>query len=64
VLRLDAVAGVLRHAAAPSLAESFRVAIDGLAVAEGMGACGTAAARAEVVIVEDTESDPLTGPRP
>jgi c-di-GMP-specific phosphodiesterase len=60
VLRLDAACGVLRHVAAPSLPDSFRSAIDGLAVGEGMGACGTAAARIEMVVVEDTETDPLT----
>ena len=60
VLHLDPDAGILRHAAAPSLPESFRTAIDGLAVGEGMGACGTAAARNEIVVVADTSIDPLT----
>ena len=60
VLHLDPEAGILRHAAAPSLPESFRAAIDGLAVGEGVGACGTAAARNEIVVVADTSVDPLT----
>ena len=51
---------VLRHAAAPSLAATFRKAIDGLPIGEGVGACGTAAARGEEVVVEDVRGDALT----
>jgi diguanylate cyclase (GGDEF)-like protein/PAS domain S-box-containing protein len=50
----------LRHAAAPSLPAAFQRAIDGLPIAVGMGACGTAAARLETVIVEDMRTDALT----
>lgn len=59
---LTAAAGerVLRHAAAPSLAPTFRTAIDGLPIGEGVGACGTAAARGEDVIVADVLNDILT----
>jgi c-di-GMP-specific phosphodiesterase len=60
VLLLDRSAGVLRHGAAPSLPAGFRAAIDGLPVGEGMGACGTAAARADTVVVGDAFTDPLT----
>ena len=60
VLLAEPVEGVLHHAAAPSLPRSFRAAIDGLPIAEGSGACGSAAARNEMVVVEDTLSDPLT----
>jgi diguanylate cyclase (GGDEF)-like protein len=59
---LTATAGehVLRHAAAPSLAMTFRKAIDGLSIGEGVGACGTAAARGEEVVVSDVLHDDLT----
>ncbi|MDX6688526.1 MAG: hypothetical protein QOF86_4654 [Baekduia sp.] len=51
---------VLRHAAAPSLPASFTAAIDGLAVGDGQGICGTAAHRREPVVVLDVLTDPLT----
>lgn len=60
VLVLDRAAGVLRHGAAPTLDREYADAIDGLPVGDGMAACGTAAARGEVVIVEDVQTDPLT----
>jgi len=46
VLVLDRELGVLRHGASPTLPDAFITQIDGLPVAEGMGACGTAAAAA------------------
>jgi c-di-GMP-specific phosphodiesterase len=52
--------GRLLHAAAPSLPATFTDALNGLRIAEGMGACGTAAARRQVVIVEDIDANPLT----
>jgi c-di-GMP-specific phosphodiesterase len=60
VLLLDRAAGVLRHGACPSLPRAYSEVIDGLPVAEGSAACGTAAARGEVVIVEDVLTDALT----
>ena len=60
ILLVDEDQGVLRHVAAPSLPASFRRAIDGLPIAIGAGACGTAAARNEPVVVADTLADPLT----
>jgi diguanylate cyclase (GGDEF)-like protein len=51
---------VLRHAAAPSLPEQFRIAIDGLPIDERAGACGRSSALLEDVIVKDTLSDTLT----
>ena len=60
ILLLDPNERVLRHAAAPSLPGAFQEAINGLPVAVGMGACGTAAARGTTVIVEDIMKDPLT----
>ena len=49
----------LRHGAAPSLPAEFNRRIDGLEIAEGAGACGTAAARKKAVVVSDAERDPL-----
>ena len=60
ILLADHEAGVLRHAAAPSLPDAFRRAIDGLPIGEGAGACGTAAALGELVVVEDTLRHPYT----
>ncbi len=51
--------GTLRHAVAPSLPESYCAAIDGIAVAEGRGSCGTAAFRGTSVVVADIATDPL-----
>jgi PAS domain S-box-containing protein len=51
---------LLHHGAAPSLPAAFNDAIEGLRVAEGVGVCGTAAFRKEVVVVEDVTTDPLT----
>ncbi|MEP6965030.1 MAG: PAS domain-containing protein [Polaromonas sp.] len=49
----------LRHGAAASLPAGFVQAIDGLAVAEVVGACGTAAFRKTSVMVGDAMRDPL-----
>ncbi len=49
----------LRHAAAPSLPESYSRAVDGVPVGPRSGSCGTAAYRKENVIVSDIEKDPL-----
>jgi diguanylate cyclase (GGDEF)-like protein len=62
VLLLDRSLGVLRHVASPSLPKRFINAIDGLPVGEGVGVCGTAAARGDVVIASDIRTDPLTQP--
>ncbi|HLH13304.1 MAG TPA: sensor domain-containing diguanylate cyclase, partial [Solirubrobacteraceae bacterium] len=58
VLVLDRSLGVLRHGAAPSMPAEFVRQIDGLPAAEGVGACGTAAARAEVVVSAEVAADP------
>jgi c-di-GMP-specific phosphodiesterase len=60
ILTVDRAAGVLRHAASPSLPRDFADQIDGLPVGDGMAACGTAAGRGTVVIVDDVFADPLT----
>uniref|UniRef100_UPI0035C9B7C2 PAS domain-containing protein n=1 Tax=uncultured Sphingomonas sp. TaxID=158754 RepID=UPI0035C9B7C2 len=49
----------LRHGAAPSLPNAYNDAIDGIAVAQGVGSCGTAAHRKEPVYVTDLATDPL-----
>jgi diguanylate cyclase (GGDEF)-like protein len=62
VLLLDRSLGVLRHVASPSMPKGFTREVDGLPVGEGMGVCGTAAARGAVVIAADVTTDPLTRP--
>jgi c-di-GMP-specific phosphodiesterase len=57
VLLVDNASQRLRHAAAPSLAPAYTTAIDGLPVALGMGACGTAAALREPVVIDDIHTD-------
>ena len=49
----------LRHGAAPSLPESYTAAIDGMAIGPLAGSFGTAAYRAQRVIVSDIATDPL-----
>ncbi|OOG46637.1 histidine kinase [Polaromonas sp. A23] len=49
----------LRHGAAPGLPDDYNRQIDGLEIAEGVGACGTAAFRRQQVVVSDVTSDPL-----
>ena len=60
VLTVDRNAGVLRLCASTSMSLEFSDQIDGIPVGEGMGACGTAAARGQIVAVKDVLSDPLT----
>jgi diguanylate cyclase (GGDEF)-like protein/PAS domain S-box-containing protein len=50
----------LSVAASPSMPPAVGLALDGLPVVDGAGACGTAAATREVTIVEDTLTDPRT----
>jgi len=56
---VDASAHRLRHGAAPSLPSSYTEAIDGVVIGPSAGSCGTAAYRAEPVIVSDITTDPL-----
>ncbi|OUC12961.1 MAG: hypothetical protein B0A82_19630 [Alkalinema sp. CACIAM 70d] len=49
----------LRCAAAPSLPLAYCDAVDGAPIGEGVGSCGTAAFRRDVVIVSDIATDPL-----
>lgn len=57
VLLADEDCQHLHHGAAPSLPDSYNKAVDGLRIANGMGACGTAAYLRQRVIVEDIEND-------
>ena len=59
ILLLDDDGIHLRHGAAPSLAEAYVRAIDGVAIGPTVGSCGTAAYEEEQVIVADTESHRL-----
>lgn len=58
ILLLDQDGKHLRHGAAPSLPDFYNQAVDGLAIGEGVGSCGTAAFRGERVIVEDIMTHP------
>jgi PAS domain S-box-containing protein len=49
----------LRHGAAPSLPKAYTDAIDGAVIGPTAGSCGTAAYRAQQVIVSDIATDPL-----
>ncbi len=49
----------LVHGAAPSLPAAYNDAIDGIEIGPRAGSCGTAAFRDEVVVVSDTQTDPL-----
>jgi GAF domain-containing protein len=49
----------VRHAVAPSLAESYVKAIDGSPIGPKHGSCGTAMFRGKPVIVTDIATDPL-----
>lgn len=59
VLLLDKDGIHLRHGAAPSLAEAYVNAVDGVQIGPKAGSCGTAVHRREAVIVTDIMRDPL-----
>src|SRR5712664_532506 len=59
ILLLDPSTNCLRHGAAPSLPINYAEAIEGLVIGASVGSCGTAAYRAQPVIVSDIASDPL-----
>ena len=59
ILLLDPSTNCLRHGAAPSLPIDYAEAIDGLVIGASVGSCGTAAHRAQPVIVSDIATDPL-----
>jgi PAS domain S-box-containing protein len=55
----DPVSGTLHAGAGPHIPESFTAATEGIAIGEGVGSCGTAAARRATVVVADTQTSPL-----
>ncbi len=57
-LFLECVDGKLKVLSATDLPNLYLAAIDGIAIGEGMGSCGTAAYRQETVIVPDINSHP------
>jgi PAS domain S-box-containing protein len=59
ILLLDPVVNCLRHGAAPNLPRNYIEAIDGALIGPSAGSCGTAAYRAETVIVSDIATDSL-----
>ncbi|MFF7710551.1 PAS domain-containing protein [Pseudomonas sp. NPDC007930] len=59
VLFISEAGGHMLHGAAPSLPEAYNQAIHGIAIGEGIGSCGTAAARGTPVFVDDIAHDPL-----
>jgi PAS domain S-box-containing protein len=59
ILLLEAGTSRLRHGAAPNLPRTYVDAIDGAVIGPAAGSCGTAAYRAETVIVSDIATDPL-----
>ncbi len=59
ILRADSLRSVLHDAVAPSLPAEYNARVNDLPIADGMGSCGTAAARRQSVIVTDVRTDPL-----
>src|SRR4029077_8306859 len=59
ILLMDPNGKQLRHGAAPHLPKTYTDAIDGAFIGPSVGSCGTAAYRAEQVIVSDIAVDPL-----
>ncbi|PKW26166.1 ATP-binding protein [Phycicoccus duodecadis] len=57
VLLLDREHGTLHHGAAPSLPGGYVAAIDGMAIGDGAGSCGTAAALNRAVVARDVRRD-------
>lgn len=58
ILLLDETGRCLRTATAPSLPAIYSATIDGLAIGDGAGPCGTAAFRRQRVIAADIRDDP------
>jgi PAS domain S-box-containing protein len=59
ILLVDPNGKQLRHGGAPNLPKAYTQAIDGASIGPAVGSCGTAAYRAEQVIVSDIATDPL-----
>nr|WP_276612409.1 EAL domain-containing protein [Kineococcus vitellinus] len=59
LLLLEEDGATLRDGAGPSLPAAYREAIDGVRAGAGVGSCGTAVHRREVVAVDDIATDEL-----
>jgi PAS domain S-box-containing protein len=59
ILLMDPNGKQLRHGGAPNLPKAYTEAIDGAFIGPAVGSCGTAAYRAEQVIVSNIATDPL-----
>ncbi len=59
ILLMDPNGRQLRHGGAPNLPKTYTEAIDGAFIGPVAGSCGTAAYRAQQVIVSDIATDPL-----
>jgi PAS domain S-box-containing protein len=59
ILLLDSSGKRLWHGAGPSIPKPYAQAIDGFVIGQNVGSCGSAAYRAEQVIVSDIATDPL-----
>ena len=58
ILLLDEEGKHLHSGAAPSLPEFYNQAMDGIAIGDGVGSCGTAAYKGQRVIIEDVYQHP------
>ncbi|QEQ95651.1 EAL domain-containing protein [Neptunomonas concharum] len=58
ILLMDKERQHLVHGAAPSLPDFYIDAINGVEIGDGVGSCGTAAWKKELVIVEDIDTHP------
>jgi diguanylate cyclase (GGDEF)-like protein len=58
IMLLDDSGKTLQMAAGPSLPDEYKARIDGIAIGQGMGSCGTAAMSGEPVIVSDIQQHP------
>lgn len=59
ILLLDKSGVHVLHGAAPSIPHEYNMAINGLAIGDNRGSCGTAASRKERIVVSDIATDPL-----
>lgn len=58
VLLADESGTHLLHGAAPSLPDSYNMAVNGLKIGQGIGSCGTAAFTKQRVVVEEIDQHP------
>ena len=59
IMVVDGEKNCLRNGAAPGLRKEFLDAIEGIAIGDNIGSCGTAAFRKEPIFVSDIGSSPL-----